>query len=381
MSLLTGCRKPFTFQGNADQLVFVRNIGSQFCIYSCHLSALEFCTQNFVCVRNSLHGRQLTLRQKCPTNRRLSTGAKKPAPKNRRMLVLKQRTTEKHRNANSNIATMTYSWLLIALLLALQTISHSVTDALPTHRRLSDLTTSNFYCTPAQAERNAELFKEHWSSKFRWTSCPSHHWLVRYAQLSTAGPEIILDVGCNKGYESMNFFALFAPRANANPPNAYNIHLNSSYGIVVFLSIHFCSHIQSTDHWTLKTDRAQTLCGNCKDCEHTLGAGHTIPQESRGVRVYCFEPSFTHFSALMTLRKSMDHQLRAQQASWHLVNVAVGASVNLVRFPRACEHEECAVATDNSHQVKVCLRFSLVFCVHTTCKTECRRALDTKLQS
>ena len=28
---------------------------------------------------------------------------------------------------------------------------------------------------------------------------------MRYAQLSTTGPEIVFDVGCNKGYESMNF--------------------------------------------------------------------------------------------------------------------------------------------------------------------------------
>ena len=86
-------------------------------------------------------------------------------------------------------------------------------------------------CTPEQAQRNLQLFQQHASQHHRWSACPPHQWLVRYAQLSTSGPEVVVDVGCNKGYESMNFFALFAPRAGANPPVAYQIHSNSSYGL------------------------------------------------------------------------------------------------------------------------------------------------------
>lgn len=89
---------------------------------------------------------------------------------------------------------------------------------------------ADWKCTPEQAHRNVQLFQQHYQSHTRWTACPSHQWLVRYAQLSTTGPEIVFDVGCNKGYESMNFFAIFAPQAGTSPPAAYQIHQNSSYG-------------------------------------------------------------------------------------------------------------------------------------------------------
>ena len=68
------------------------------------------------------------------------------------------------------------------------------------------------------------------------------------------------------------------------------------------------------------------------------------------MHVYCFEPSLTHFEALLKLCKSLGSALKVHQAEWHLINAAVGSGVRLVRFPRACDTELCAVA--GSHQVR-----------------------------
>ena len=118
----------------------------------------------------------------------------------------------------------------------------------------------------------------------------------------------------------------------------------------------------ATDHVVGPARRSKHLCGVCNDCQQTLGEGTTLPQEPRGVHVYCFEPSLTHFEALLKLRKSLGSALKAQQAEWHLVNAAVGSGVRLVRFPRACDTELCAMAGSQKvwERLRACLQPRLI---------------------
>lgn len=96
---------------------------------------------------------------------------------------------------------------------------------------LSTATAQDWQCTPEKTMQNVKQFQNAMAKERHWSACASHDWLVRYAQLAEAsnmGRQVIFDVGGNKGYESMNMFALFAPRAGANPPAAYHILTNAS---------------------------------------------------------------------------------------------------------------------------------------------------------
>lgn len=207
------------------------------------------------------------------------------------------------------------------------------------------------WCTPEEAEKQANKFAAALKKEGLYTACPSHKWLGLLPRLLEAGQDVVvLDVGCNKGYESAAFFATYAPQAGVSPRAVYEA-----------LS-------------AVKDDlKLGPIEGQCKDNESGGGGGGDGSGSSSGgagsVTVHCFEPSARNYRGLQALHAkffggddggkgrgssgssneggtSSGDDDGGPRVEWRQYNAAVTNVTGKVRFPSECNTELCSLGGD-----------------------------------
>lgn len=176
-------------------------------------------------------------------------------------------------------------------------------------------------------------------------------------ELSNKTTEVLFDVGCNKGYESTLMFQLFSPASQLAPEDAHKVHEEQGRGL------------------------HGNLCGACDNCQERLEANRDPSLPVPDVHIYCFEvgllvrlwwlyecalaqhppitqPSLTNFGNVLNVRNKFEDQLAKSNASWHLINSAVGPHVSLVKFPRSCGTTLCQVSDKVLGMWSTCKRSS-----------------------
>lgn len=195
-------------------------------------------------------------------------------------------------------------------------------------------------CTPevalTQADRMNKRFSEWWSH----SACPDQVWMENIHHIfdtATRGgpsddkPYLILDIGCNKGYTSADFFDALSPGSNINPSTLVN-------------SIRAIAREMNT-----KFDRDG---GVCNDSNKPL---NTDRDTKRGVEVHCFEPSPATFNMLERARsKLMPFGVNTPQgkAMWHIHNSGLHEVNSQMSWHPACAKsvgdELCTIVPDDT---------------------------------
>jgi FkbM family methyltransferase len=165
------------------------------------------------------------------------------------------------------------------------------------------------YCKRDNAAQLAYKFKNQTVDVPFYTACGSNEWVDVLHKLSPNGPKTFVDIGCNKGYTSAKFFALWAPELGFAPA-------------------------------TLRKKRPEVLCGTCGDCNEQA---HSSVKESSGpVTVFCMEPSLYNYANLIMTRDKFFSNNK-QQVQWYTVNAAMSNDTGLIQFPRDCVDELCSL--------------------------------------
>lgn len=143
-----------------------------------------------------------------------------------------------------------------------------------------------------------------------WTACSSGHWIDKLHAILPDGPKTFMDVGCNKGYTSAHFFALWAPQVGFKPTE-------------------------------IPKRRPGHLCGTCSDCNEEPKS--KIAESQGPITVYCVEPSMRNFANLILVRDAFFSQQTKADVQWYIMNAAISNDTKLVKFPRGCQDELCSL--------------------------------------
>ncbi|GBF88626.1 hypothetical protein Rsub_01341 [Raphidocelis subcapitata] len=181
------------------------------------------------------------------------------------------------------------------------------------------------FCTRDEAEAQAAKFQAALSKEGLYTACPAHKWLGMLPGLLEPGQEfVMLDIGCNKGYESAGLFSVLDPGAGISPPAVYSqleavkeeLRLGETRG-------------QCNDHLGVAAERSAQP-----------------PAEPGAVTVHCFEPSSNNFRGLQALHAKFFPTMPRSRSSWFLHNAAVTNFTGTVSFPAECNTELCSLGGD-----------------------------------
>mmetsp|Transcript_37651 Transcript_37651/g.118658 ORF Transcript_37651/g.118658 Transcript_37651/m.118658 type:complete len:343 (-) Transcript_37651:6132-7160(-) len=203
------------------------------------------------------------------------------------------------------------SWLFVKMRRRIFAV-HLLLSHLLLSRNASDA------CLRTKAERSARNFRSHISRQKTFSSCPNTKWLQSLAAFKKDGAHIFFDVGCNKGYESINLFSTWQPRSNISPSRLHSV---------------------------LQRRKVEKPCGNCNDCrdqrrKHRPQNVHQLPF------VHCFEPNGR---LVDVLQEAADKLLPGHdRRNWLIHHTAVSNTTNLVRFKRRCQNEKCSIVQDSS---------------------------------
>lgn len=172
-------------------------------------------------------------------------------------------------------------------------------------------------CQKDHAERLAE--EAHKGEQTNgWSSCHSSEWLSKFQEIGDQQRNrTFIDIGCNKGYTSSAFFALWAPEVKFTPNEIIK--------------------------W-----RPETPCGACGDCNEIVVPKTPPPPlaADRQVQVVCVEPNLVSFASLVATREHFFFNSTQPWAQWHLVLAAISnSSSSTASFPRCSDGlEMCGFA-------------------------------------
>jgi FkbM family methyltransferase len=167
-------------------------------------------------------------------------------------------------------------------------------------------------CTPEiaqkQASRMNDRFREWWSH----SACPDQVWMKDIHQIfetavgggdsNNHDPYLILDIGCNKGYTSADFFDALSPGTNMNPHTLVE-------------AIRAVAKDMNT-----KFDKDG---GVCNDSKKPLNEDRTT---KRRVQIHCFEPSPATYNMLKSVRSKLKISKGSSYGDgveWHIHNLGL----------------------------------------------------------
>jgi FkbM family methyltransferase len=183
-------------------------------------------------------------------------------------------------------------------------------------------------CTASQAKaqttRSNKRFNEWWSH----SACPDQAWMDSiYDTFHTATqntnfpsnllkkddqdkPFLVLDIGCNKGYTSADFFDALSPGTGMNPKNL----------------VRAIREIAKEDK--TKFDREG---GVCNDADKPLNKDTST---KRDVEIHCFEPSPATYNMLTRAKTKL--LPKEEGAKWHIHNLGVHQVNGAMAWHSAC---------------------------------------------
>jgi len=196
---------------------------------------------------------------------------------------------------------------------------------------------ARYECSPEEAAKQEDRirlrFKEWWSH----SACPDQVWMEQFPELM-ALPEVngrddqpvtVLDIGCNKGYTSADFFDILSPRTD------FNAH-----------TLHKAINDVARDHNTTY----KRSCGACGDCTRDLSKNRV-----RNVRVniHCFEPSPATYDMLMNVDKKLSPEGKSGgRALWFIHNKGLHNKSGLLAWHKACKNavgdELCTIVSEDT---------------------------------
>ena len=197
-------------------------------------------------------------------------------------------------------------------------------------------------CTPAVASRQAARMNKRFVEWWSHSACPDQVWFqdIGYifevasheeenGQAPNNNPYLVLDIGCNKGYTSADFFDALSPGTQINP--------HSLVGAI---------RAVATDMNT-KFDRDG---GVCNDSNKPLNMDRDT---KRQVEVHCFEPSPATYNMLTLARKKLMPQgVNEEKAIWHMHNVGLHEVDGEMSWHKACAtavgDELCTIVPDGT---------------------------------
>ena len=150
-------------------------------------------------------------------------------------------------------------------------------------------------------------------------------------------PFLIMDIGCNKGYTSADFFDALSPGTNINPRTLVE-------------AIRAVAHDMNT-----KFDRDG---GACNDSKKTLNEDRI---SKRRVEIHCFEPSPSTYNMLRSVRSKLlpnnpnDETNNSQSGGgvqWHIHNLGLHDHEGKMAWHSACADsvgdELCTIVPDET---------------------------------
>ncbi|KAL7533367.1 hypothetical protein ACHAWF_004468 [Thalassiosira exigua] len=193
-------------------------------------------------------------------------------------------------------------------------------------------------CTPETARKQAARMNKRFQEWWSHSACPDQVWMenvtnvFRREQGVVGGkgdglkPFLILDIGCNKGYTSADFFDALSPGTNMNPKQLLN-------------AIRAVARDMKT-----KFDRDG---GVCNDANKPLNKDR---KTERNVEVHCFEPSPATYNMLKAARSKLMNQ--EHKAKWHIHNVGLHEKNGQMSWHSACASsvgdELCTIVPDDT---------------------------------
>jgi FkbM family methyltransferase len=148
---------------------------------------------------------------------------------------------------------------------------------------------------------------------------------------SNHDPYLILDIGCNKGYTSADFFDALSPGTNINPRTLVE-------------AIRAVAKDMNT-----KFDKDG---GVCNDSKKTLNEDRTT---KRRVQIHCFEPSPATYNMLLSVRSKLMKSMGSNHddgAEWHIHNIGLHDHDGEMSWHAACANtvgdELCTIVPDET---------------------------------
>lgn len=184
-------------------------------------------------------------------------------------------------------------------------------------------------CVGDEAQKQVEMFKTRPVSE---SACATHMWLQELQAIQRFHhTQVVIDVGCGKGFFAYQMFDLFAPELGLNKRFLYNFYTPiSKYAVV-----------------------------NCSNyCNDDCDSVHNTPllkASGRKVDISCVEPAKLHFTDLNKARleffdppRSPDNFVSFRtvgfsQAIWRLYSDAIGREAGRRPFPKDCNDDTCSL--------------------------------------
>ncbi|KAL7530160.1 hypothetical protein ACHAXR_003340 [Thalassiosira sp. AJA248-18] len=217
-------------------------------------------------------------------------------------------------------------------------------DVLPPHRDsiISDKGEfERLTCTPEVARKQADRMNKRFNEWWSHSACPDQVWMENIHNTFDVAmgdrsdlrskPYLILDIGCNKGYTSADFFDALSPGTNINPHSLVD-------------AIRAIARDMNT-----KFDRDG---GVCNDSNKPLNVDRDTERRSE---VHCFEPSPATYNMLTTARsKLMPRGVNPPggKAMWHMHNKGLHEVNGQMSWHSACASavgdELCTIVPDGT---------------------------------
>ncbi|KAL6759323.1 hypothetical protein V8C86DRAFT_1328619 [Haematococcus lacustris] len=236
--------------------------------------------------------------------------------------------------------------VLVAVALLLTDAAHGVSHA-------------PLRCDPGTAAAQLKMFK---SRPTRISACSDHSWLKHVRALTGHGPHTMIDIGCNKGLTSSEWFHMWVPELGINKVSLRNVmvaqHLARGGNPAVTLC-HTCDTTRTADGRVVPTKACTEVQHDLGFLAHGLGdlsPGSTL--QPRHLTVHCIEPSDINFSRLDEVRQVLMHHAAYRPgvkfggplthttsggvgATWLMHNVAMSNVTGEAAFSKACSTTLC----------------------------------------
>ena len=234
------------------------------------------------------------------------------------------------------------------VLAAPSSLRSAASDASARPLRLSGEKLAKYVCTSAEAKAQHTRWRARNANWWSHSACPVTEWQEAIGRLIIDGtidagiprgdPVVIMDIGCNKGYLSAEYFGMFLPK----------MHVTAR-----------------TLESAIKT-AAKTLgleldgsCGACGDCNNP--APPVVGTARTRTTVHCIEPSPATFAILLEARNIIFKGANERFSAWPMHPIGMSSKHGALSWHKACNvpgDELCTIVPGEF------IKYFLLFCTN-----------------
>ena len=224
------------------------------------------------------------------------------------------------------------------LLAAPSSLRSAAQDASARPLRVSGEKLAKYVCTPAEVSAQNARWRARNSNWWSHSACPVTEWQEAIGRLIVDGtidasvprgdPVVIMDIGCNKGYLSAEYFGMFLPNMHVTARTLENAIKAAANTL------------------GMKLDGS---CGACGDCNNP--APPVVGTAATKTTVHCIEPSPATFAILLEARNIIFKGANERFSAWPMHPIGMSSKHGALSWHKACNHpgdELCTIVPDGT---------------------------------